>query len=435
MPYGDRLEGIGEGRLLSAILDTTESIMIVTDPRGAILKVNQAFSDRLGFSEREALGRPLWAFRSVGDAARGKRFFQEMAGENSYRTDLQAWRTARGEEVRLRWSIQIIRDEDGSEVVRVGTAHDVTEALEAELKRLLLQYVTDNLSEPLFFINTEGVIEYASTAVERVYGYSAEELVGKPSAILRPDDKVQKMDDYLARLSASGQPEMIETEAVHQNGSRIPVELRTSPVFDSDGTYIGLSSVVYDMKDRRELEDELRRVAGTDPLTGLANRLGFRTAADHEVKRARRYSHPLSVFVTDIDHFKKVNDTYGHAAGDAALVRFADMLGWSLRRPIDLVARTGGEEFVAILPETDDEGGITAAERVRATIEQNPITYGEDTFTLTASFGVSVWDRDEEDLGEAVQRADDALYEVKETGRNKVVFRAPEGEDAARMAG
>lgn len=433
----DILEQIGDRALLTAILETTESAMAVTSPKGSIVAVNQAFRDLFGFGDRECVGRPIWAFRCVDSVAEGRRSFRNRKtnADGSFKTDEEKWRAADGRELLLRWSVRILRDAGGKELARVGTAQNLTPIHQATERQRILEHMVDNLSEPLFFINPDGTIRYASKAVERVYGYSADQLIGQPSSILRPEDKVEKMAAYIARLRESGKPEMMETEAMHRDGTRIPVELRTSPIIDRNGENIGLSSVVYDMKDRRELEEELRRLAGTDPLTGLANRLGFKTAADHEVKRARRYKHPLSVFVTDIDHFKKVNDTYGHAAGDAALVRFADLLGWSLRRPIDLVARTGGEEFVAILPETGTSGGISAAERVRLSTEQNPITFDDISFNLTASFGVSIWDDEEEDLGEAIQRADEALYEAKNSGRNKVVYRGAAGEDDHRMAG
>lgn len=433
----DILEKIGDRTLLTAILDTTESAMAVTSSKGSIVAINQAFRDLFGFADREVVGRPIWAFRSVDNVAEGRRAFSDrkINPDGSFKTGEESWRAADGRQLLLRWSVKLLRDSEGNQVGRVGTAQNLTQVHEATEKQRILEHVVDNLSEPLFFINPDGTIRYASKAVERVYGYTAEQLVGQPSSILRPEDKVEKMTAYIERLRESGKPEMMETEALHRDGTRIPVELRTSLILDKNGTHIGLSSVIYDMKDRRELEEELRRLAGTDPLTGLANRLGFKTAADHEVKRARRYRHPLSVFVTDIDHFKKVNDTYGHAAGDAALVRFADLLGWSLRRPIDHVARTGGEEFVAILPETGTEGGISAAERVRISTEQNPFTFDDITFNLTASFGVSLWDEDEEDLGEAIQRADEALYEAKNSGRNKVVFRGADEESGQRMAG
>ncbi|WP_417516430.1 diguanylate cyclase [Minwuia sp.] len=433
---------LGEAGFLEAILDSTDAIVIVTNPKGAIQMVNAAFERKTGFDEREARGRPVWAFRAFDEVSAARKSFFQVSDQDTRRPPASRWRTKDDGLLLLSWSVRIMRDCKGKEIARVGTAMDVTpeqaarsQAEEAERERQMLVHLTDNLSEPLFFISPDGMIKYASRAVQRVYGYAPEELVGKPSSILRPDDRTERMAEYMKRLQASGEPEMLETEALHRDGERIPVELRTSPIHDSDGNYLGLSAVVYDMKDRRELEEELRRLAGTDPLTGVANRLGFKTVAEHEVKRARRYHHPLSVFVADIDHFKRVNDTYGHAIGDVALVRFAEMMGWSLRRPIDHIARTGGEEFVAILPETDREGGIRAAERVRESTEINPIECEDVSFNMTASFGVSSWFADEEDLGEAVQRADEALYEAKETGRNKVVYKPSEAESADGTSG
>lgn len=414
---------VGEARLLSAIVDTTAAMVAITAPDGTLVKVNRAFERKFGLDDAEVGGRPIWELRSYAEGEDRTRFFREEATGESYTTPVGRWKTVSGEELVLRWTVQILRDTDGNEVAQVGTAEDLTEAHREGSIRRMLEHIADNLSEPLFFMKPDGVIAYASAAVRHVYGYEPSELIGRQALILRPADRFEKMAEHFDDMQKSGQARMVETEALRKDGSRVPVELRTSPVFDDDGTYLGVSAVVYDMSERREMEEELRRLAGTDPLTGVANRLGFRTIAEHEVKRARRYGHPLSVFVTDIDHFKKVNDTYGHAAGDVALVRFADLLGWSLRRPIDQVARTGGEEFVAILPETGAEGGVAAAERVRASTEMNPITYDDQTFSMTASFGVSTWDPEEEGLVEAVQRADEALYEAKGSGRNRVVFK------------
>lgn len=417
---------IGDAKLLSAVVDTTAAMVAVTAPDGTLLKVNAAFERKLGFDSAQVCGRPIWDLRSYSEGENRTRFFREEATGDSYTTPEGRWRTAAGDEVVLRWTVQILRDDDGVEIAQVGTAEDLTEAHRESSVRRMLEHIADNLSEPLFFMNPDGVIAYASSAVRHVYGYEPSELMGRQSFVLRPADCYEKMADHFDQMQQSGRPRMIETEALRKDGSRVAVELRTSPVFDDNGTYLGVSAVVYDMSERKEMEKELRRLAGTDPLTGLANRLGFRTIADHEVKRAHRYGHQLSVFVTDIDHFKKVNDTYGHAAGDVALVRFSDLLGWSLRRPVDHVARTGGEEFVAILPETGATGGMAAAERVRASTEMNPITHEDRTFSITASFGVSIWEPEEEDLVDAVQRADEALYEAKGTGRNKVVFRDPD---------
>lgn len=174
---------------------------------------------------------------------------------------------------------------------------------------------------------------------------------------------------------------------------------------------------------RRLLEEELRRLASTDPLTGLYNRRRFQEAMDRELERARRYGHPLALLVADLDHFKRINDQHGHAAGDRALQIFADVCRLNLRS-LDAVGRMGGEEFAILLPETDADGALLAAERIRA--ETEAMTAEEkDVPAFTVSIGVATLTERpaENETGVADRlfaRADQALYRAKERGRNRV---------------
>ena len=165
---------------------------------------------------------------------------------------------------------------------------------------------------------------------------------------------------------------------------------------------------------------ELRRLATSDGLTGLANRRAFFERLEAEVSRCRRYPNPLSLALVDVDHFKRVNDRYGHPAGDEVLRRVAQTLR-ELARETDLVARYGGEEFAMLLPSTDEAGAAALAERVRKGIERMEVTWEGRPIPVAASLGVATL-QGEADTGEAlVSRADQALYAAKETGRNRVV--------------
>ena len=212
----------------------------------------------------------------------------------------------------------------------------------------------------------------------------------------------------------------METEAVHQDGRRIPVELRSTALRDEDGKLLGIGSVVRDMTLQKEMEAELRRAADTDALTGIANRHRFARVAEAEVRRAIRYGHGLAVIVCDIDHFKLVNDRHGHAGGDLALKVFARTAADCLRQPIDLVGRIGGEEFAVILPETDLPGAKVVAERIRKAVAEIEVAHAGRKFGLTVSLGVSLLQDGETTMEAAMKRADDALYLAKKNGRNRV---------------
>jgi diguanylate cyclase (GGDEF)-like protein len=176
----------------------------------------------------------------------------------------------------------------------------------------------------------------------------------------------------------------------------------------------------------RELEEanvKLERLATVDPLTGVWNRRHFMDLAANEVARAGRYERHLGVFLLDIDHFKRINDTWGHHAGDETLRRVLERAAASLRST-DLIARYGGEEFAVLLPETDEDGVRIVAERVRVAIAGETVLIDGAGLSVTASIGASAWRDQEATIETALRRADAALYHAKHTGRNRVCFAA-----------
>jgi diguanylate cyclase (GGDEF)-like protein/PAS domain S-box-containing protein len=175
-----------------------------------------------------------------------------------------------------------------------------------------------------------------------------------------------------------------------------------------------------DITERKHMEEELRTLAFTDSLTGVNNRRRFLDLARAELSRARRHGRPFSFFILDIDFFKDINDTYGHDQGDLVLVRLtATCLG--ALRDIDVFGRLGGEEFGAILVETDLEQATVIAERLRAAVAENAIDMHGSRVTITVSIGVSMWREDDDAFGDLMRRADKALYAAKDQGRNRVV--------------
>lgn len=169
--------------------------------------------------------------------------------------------------------------------------------------------------------------------------------------------------------------------------------------------------------DRKLMEFELEKLASTDPLTGLPNRRYFLEVAGRELERVRRFGGLAAVVMIDIDHFKALNDTYGHAVGDDAL---RSVTSACRLRNIDVLARWGGEEFVAILPGLDEVAASIVAEKLRCAMSDAPIKAGSQHVTVTASLGVAqLWPQDEA-IDEALGRADRALYNAKQAGRNCV---------------
>ena len=182
-----------------------------------------------------------------------------------------------------------------------------------------------------------------------------------------------------------------------------------------------LAAIVVDELELHHANIELQRLATTDTLTGVNNRRQFLRLAETEGRRAARYQQPLSVLMVDIDHFKKVNDTHGHEAGDRALVAVAKAMRNALR-PEAILGRLGGEEFAVLLPQADRQAAMIAAERLRQGVERLSVDIDHTVLQITVSIGVTEISSDQT-FETALRHADEALYEAKKGGRNRTCMR------------
>ncbi len=166
---------------------------------------------------------------------------------------------------------------------------------------------------------------------------------------------------------------------------------------------------------------ELARAASLDYLTGICNRRSIEDLATRTIAAARRHGIPMAMMIVDVDHFKRINDEFGHQAGDAALVETVRRIRDSLRSE-DLVGRLGGEEFVAVMPNTDGTAALAAAERMRSAFSDQPMLIGGRELTITVSVGVAVLDAQDQQYSQLLRRADRAMYAAKAAGRNRVML-------------
>jgi diguanylate cyclase (GGDEF)-like protein len=174
------------------------------------------------------------------------------------------------------------------------------------------------------------------------------------------------------------------------------------------------------LQEQIKLVQELERLANTDSLTGIWNRRYLLMIAEQEIKRSQRYNCSFAVLLIDIDHFKKINDTYGHSVGDKVIISMTQTVINNLRQ-VDCFGRFGGEEFVVLLPETDIDEAVIVAERIRENIQHKSIVVQEQTISITISIGVSSYKIGEESIDTILQRADQGLYQAKKQGRNRVI--------------
>jgi diguanylate cyclase (GGDEF)-like protein len=223
-------------------------------------------------------------------------------------------------------------------------------------------------------------------------------------------------------------PILLTTEALDRSEDSHSVGLPDSNIREIDLFFrsvermaTALSEIEEAHRQARAAQAELRRLASIDELTGVANRRWFTAMASRELERCRRFNHQLALLMIDIDHFKRVNDTHGHAVGDEVLKAFTRVLEGNLRS-VDLLGRLGGEEFAVVLPEADDSAAAHTAERLRQAVEALQFPFEDGTvLRITTSVGIAILAATGETLDSLLARADGALYAAKRQGRNRVV--------------
>ena len=245
-----------------------------------------------------------------------------------------------------------------------------------------------------------------------------DEVLEKYLSVIHPDDQ-QLVRDY--NTDRSWEQNSQEFRIIGTDGEVYYLYAESRREFDKQGNLTGEFGILHDVTRRKFLEEELRKLATSDPLTGASNRRHFFEIAEQERKRAQRNSLPLSVMMLDIDHFKQINDTYGHHIGDLALIEVVNVCQGAIRAS-DLLGRLGGEEFAVLLPETNITQGKLLAERLRQEIAKIALETSEGMVSLTVSIGLAESEKSAPSVEDTLKRADLALYSAKEGGRNQVVL-------------
>lgn len=238
---------------------------------------------------------------------------------------------------------------------------------------------------------------------------------------IHPDDRQKVLDVYNNSIK-NRVPYTVIHRIIAKDGRVKYIEEKGESKFDSDGNAFISFGTAQDITENFELKMKLEKLAHHDALTGLCNRLNFDERLQNEMNRAFRYKRTVSLLMLDIDLFKKVNDTYGHQAGDAVLKSIADIISNSIRQS-DYAARYGGEEFSVILPETEQTEAIELAERIRVAVEHKEFEISQsEAIYLTISIGVGSSSQRIASPELLIQVADGALYNAKKNGRNQVRY-------------
>lgn len=300
---------------------------------------------------------------------------------------------------------------------------------EEELSRSesFLNTVFDSFRDPFSIVDRDYKLVKFNEVYARTRNKRASDIYGKKCYEIFHNRTNTCDECVIAKTFRSGDPCAKEKLLPSADGSPIWVEIYTYPIFDQNRTVSHVVEYSRDITDRKiadeekkQLIDTLNHLSTTDSLTGLLNRRALNDMLAHEIERATRYDTDLALILCDVDKFKKINDTFGHRAGDHALQAVAEALKSSVRRA-DIVGRYGGDEFMIIMPETSLSGAQSLAEKVRAAIQElDHATPGNTRIRLSLSLGVAGCCSSPENIDTLVALADAQLYAAKQAGRNRI---------------
>ena len=301
-------------------------------------------------------------------------------------------------------------------------------------KNNIYKNLLDNSYDGVCFINRDKIITYWNNAMAVLTGHPVSGVIGRAcnrNILMCVNSDGNHANEQLCVIgdsSTHGKIKETEIYILHKKGYRIPVRSRVIPNMDANGVIDGYFIILTDNSTKiaafQKIE-ELQTLALIDHLTGLANRRYFEMSCHMKMEEMRRYGWSFGLQFIDIDKFKRVNDVYGHDIGDEVLKVVAETLMKNVRT-FDLVARWGGEEFMVITVNVNEERLLAIANRFRALIEQSSYTIGDDIIMVTASFGAAVVDP-ADTVSTLIKRVDQLLYQSKLAGRNRVSSRLIDG--------
>jgi len=398
-----------------------DGIFVVEE--GVLVYVNQPLVKMFGYQAKDLMGRSFIGLIHPDEQPMAlERYRARLSGENvpsQYELHLI---TALGATICCAINVGLHQNPEGV-VVTVGSVRDITqqkvELVELEASELELQSIFDQLPDVFYRTNMQGVITKISPSCFDVIGYRPEVMTGTALAYYYKHPEARQRI-VQAITEGGGKATRVEAELRHKDGSTIWISTNAFVRFDSDGKPAYIEGVARDISERKKMEEQLTDLSRKDVLTDTCNRRYFMDKSEALIELMKRYQRPASMMMMDLDQFKKINDQFGHHVGDMALIAFTAACKKEIREA-DIFGRLGGEEFALMLPETDMQSALILAERIRSGTAAITIPIDQNSISFTVSIGLVELNKDDLTLDSVIRRADKAMYQAKEKGRNQVV--------------
>lgn len=405
---------------IDAIIGNSPAVIYIKDTEGKYLLVNPRFEELFGVTNEGIRGNT------------DTDIFPEEFAVRFRENDLEVLHSGRsqqfeevaplGDEEHIYLSIKFPLVDDSGDIFAVcGILTDITERKRAENQLLLAKRIIESANEAIIVTDTNSIITDVNAAYEAITGYSKTEAVGHKPAISQSGKHDKTFYQRMWKeITDTGKWEG-ELWDRRKNGELYPVWMSIYTVFDDNDEPSHYVGIFNDITQKKETEDRLQELAYFDVLTGLPNRLLFRDRLGHEIAACRRHESKLAVIFIDLDHFKLINDTQGHLAGDKLL----EVVGKRLQvkgRDTDTIARMGGDEFTIVLTDVADPEQISVFANDLLVSISAPMDIFGQSVTIGASAGIAIFPEDGEDMESLIKNADIALYQAKEQGRNTYRF-------------
>ncbi|MBG6079223.1 sensor domain-containing protein [Rubrivivax gelatinosus] len=403
-------------RALGAI---SQGVMI-SDAAGLITYVNAGCTVITGYTEAEMVGRPA-AFLHGADTDPGllRALREALRTSSPFHGELLNYRKD-GTPFWNEMSLAPVLDAQGVTIQFVGVMSDVSARRELAAQLLLAAKVFEQSGEGFYVADLQHRIVKVNQAFTTITGYDAADVLGRTPDLFRSKRHDRQFHAAIWAEAAEHGHWHGEVWSRRKDGSEYPQWLSMSLVADAGGQAAHFIASFIDITRRKDAEDSIRRLAHYDSLTGLPNRALLSDRASHALRVARRNRESMALMFIDLDHFKIINDSLGHAVGDALLVALAERFRGALREQ-DTLSRTGGDEFVLLLPGTDAPGASRVARKLLALAEK-PYHLEQYELSITPSVGIALYPADGADYNALAQSADAAMYQAKQNGRNRFCF-------------
>lgn len=400
----------------AVIFDSIQDSIILHDLEGKFLYLNENAWKTRGYSYDEMMGMRLEEIIApecaMGDPQRLKTAAEKMRKEGYVRIQVKHL-CKNGDRMDVEVYAKLITYHGKPCILK--SIRDITQQLKAQHEIEKFSTIVEQIDDMVVITDKNGIITYVNQAFCNQTGYTREEVLGANPRLLKSGEHSQSFYKALWKIILHGEVFRITIVNRKKNGDIFYENKTITPLKDNEGQITGFVSSGKDVTKETLLNREIEHMAAFDNLTGIFNRHKFEEVYALESERSRRFSQPLSLIIIDIDHFKEVNDTYGHDAGDEVLKRLATIIQKNIRK-IDIFARWGGEEFLVLSPGTNLEEIQMLAEKLRLAVAKAKFP---EVSHITISQGVSLFE-EKDTFSNLLKRADKGLYYAKEHGRNQV---------------